>query len=292
MSTNLEDSIVLISSSIDQLKYKDVIGTGFIIYREEKEIYLLTCTHVVEAVGGKASVQIYGKQATVTASSKVNAFDLSVLKVKHENLIKCPVLKLDFSCQATTSVNGVGYYLHSTLKNRSLEPIIGYLQHPKYRENQDTRERVKAWEINLTKGQFKKGYSGSPVADQDSGCVIGVVTDMEKGGQTGQIISVKALEFICPQLIEKLTEKPERESEEFIRRERLPCNQPKERQLSRYKKKQPGELPGIELPWIQSTQKLPWIQSAQKLPWSQSAQKPSQLPWLCVEVKIRLSTSI
>lgn len=203
MSTNLEDSVVLITSS--NPKYQDIIGTGFVIYREAGTTYLLTCAHVVEDVGGKDSVLIYGQPATVIASSDVNDFDLAVVQIKHEKLINRPVLKLQNYCQEGTSVKAAGYYLYSSEKKRSLQTIEGVLGKQKYREDQDTGERAIAWEININnEGQLQKGYSGSPVVDRDSGLVIGVVTNMGTGGQIGEIISVEALEIICPLLIEKI----------------------------------------------------------------------------------------
>ena len=207
MSTNLEDSVVLITSSSSNSTKKDAIGTGFVIYREVETTYLLTCAHVVEAVGGKDSVLIYGQPVTVIASSDVNDFDLAVIQVKHQKLINRPVLKLQNYSQEGTSVKAAGYYLYSEEKKRSLATIEGVLGRQKYREDQDTGERAIAWEININQEcQLQKGYSGSPVVEQDSGLVIGVVTNMGTGGQIGEIISVQALEIICPWLIEKINQ--------------------------------------------------------------------------------------
>jgi hypothetical protein len=162
---------------------------------------------IVEAVGGKDNVQIYGQSATVIASSDKNAFDLAVIKVKDEKLINRPVLKLQNYSQEGTSVKAAGYYLYSEENKRSLATIKGVLGKQKYREDQDTGERAITWEINInSEDQLQKGYSGSPVVDQDSGLVIGVVTNMGTGGQTGEMISVEALEIICPWLIGKLIE--------------------------------------------------------------------------------------
>ena len=206
MSKNLEDSVVLITSSSSESKYKDVIGTGFVIYREAETTYVLTCAHVVDDVGGQDNVQIYDKQATVRGCGDIKSFDLAVVAVENGNLIEYPVLKLKLqnSGQEETSVKAAGYYLYSEEKKRSLKSIEGVLGTLKYLEDQDTGKRARAWEVKINKGRLQKGYSGSPVVDQDSGCVIGVVTNMEKGGQKGETISVEALENICPCLTEKL----------------------------------------------------------------------------------------
>lgn len=51
--SNLEKSIVLITSASDNSRKADVIGTGFAFYREDNYTYLLTYPHVVEALGAK-----------------------------------------------------------------------------------------------------------------------------------------------------------------------------------------------------------------------------------------------
>ena len=48
--SNLEESIVLITSASDNSRKADVIGTGFAFYREDNYTYLLTYAHVVEGV--------------------------------------------------------------------------------------------------------------------------------------------------------------------------------------------------------------------------------------------------
>jgi len=48
--------------------------------------------------------------------------------------------------------------------------------------------------------RLRKGYSGAPVVDLETGGVLGIATDMEKDGREGLAISVKALEKIWPQM--------------------------------------------------------------------------------------------
>ena len=244
MNTNLEDSVVLITSSSSNSTKKDAIGTGFVIYREAETTYLLTCAHVVEAVGGKDNVQIYGQPATVIASSDVKDFDLAVVQVKNLPKINDPLkLQLQNSGQKETSVkmgachchfferksmyacqwldgatasqwfrfffakgdtlrvNIPGHYLYSSEKKRCFRTIQGSLNKSQSidRKNQQTGNNAIAWNIEIkVPDKLEQGYSGSPVIDKDSGVVIGVVTNMEKDKQKGQIISIEALEFLEP----------------------------------------------------------------------------------------------
>ncbi len=193
MNVSLEDSVVLITS-LDPNK-KDVIGTGFVIYREEQTTYLVTCAHVVEDVGGEDKVQIYEKPAKVFATSDVKDFDLAVLTIDYP---KSPVLKLENSGKEGTKIKTAGYYLYSSERKRSLEEIEGILGRQKFRVNQDTGDRATVWEVHINdQEQLQKGYSGSPVVALENGCVIGVVTNMDRGGQTGEIISIEALANVC-----------------------------------------------------------------------------------------------
>jgi len=203
---DLEESVVLITSA--DPKKKDVIGTGFVIYREAQTSYVLTCAHVVKDVGGENNVLIYRQAARVIASSDVNDFDLAVLAVEHKSLLERPILRLDFSggegkgCKVKTA----GYYLYSSEKKRSLASIEGVLGRQKFREDPDTGDRAKAWEIHINQGQLQKGYSGSPVVNLSNGKVTGVVTNMgsENSGEVGEIISIEALEIVCPELVQKI----------------------------------------------------------------------------------------
>lgn len=193
MNVSLEDSVVLITS-LDPNK-KDVIGTGFVIYREEQTTYLVTCAHVVEDVGGEDKVQIYEKPATVIATSDVKDFDLAILTVDYPI---SPVFKLENSGKEGIKIKIAGYYLYSSERKRSLANIEGILGTQKFRVNQDTGDRVTAWEVHIDEGQqLQRGYSGSPVVALESGCVIGVVTNMDRGGQIGEIISIEALTKVC-----------------------------------------------------------------------------------------------
>jgi hypothetical protein len=144
-----------------------------------------------------------------TRSEKVKKYKLK-LKLQNSGLKHSQV----------TSVEIAGYYLYSEEKKRNMGVIQGSLDLEKQlcRENERKRKRAIAWDIKINdRDQLQQGYSGSPVVDKDSVVVIGVVTNMEKDKQTGQIISIEALEFLEPtdpsdrsfsSLIKKLKQPP------------------------------------------------------------------------------------
>lgn len=74
MVTNLTDAIVKITSAAPN---NSNFGTGFVIYRDECGDYLLTCQHVVEAVGD-AMVLADGVEAQLIA----DGFDLAIVRVE------------------------------------------------------------------------------------------------------------------------------------------------------------------------------------------------------------------
>src|SRR5262249_10415852 len=59
-----------------------VLGTGFPVHKDgDGQVYIVTCSHVVDAVGGPDNVQADGKKAKVIAQGDP-VRDLAVLSVK------------------------------------------------------------------------------------------------------------------------------------------------------------------------------------------------------------------
>ena len=62
-----------------------------------------------------------------------------------------------------------------------------------------------AWNLLINEGdvaaarlrqRLHKGYSGAPIVDRETGCVLGIATNIEKDGAEGLAISVEALNKI------------------------------------------------------------------------------------------------
>lgn len=124
--SNLEESIVLITSASDNSRKADVIGTGFAFYQEDNYTYLLTCAHVVEDVGGEENVLVNNIPAEVLATGDITGFDLAVLRV--ENLNNIPLLQLISLSEAENrKFRIVGHYLYGEEKKIMLETVDGTL---------------------------------------------------------------------------------------------------------------------------------------------------------------------
>ncbi len=195
--SNLEESIVLITSASDNSRKADVIGTGFAFYREDNYTYLLTCAHVVEDVGGEENVLVNNISAEVLATGDVKGFDLAVLRVENLNI---PLLQLISLSEAKNrKFRTAGHYLYSDEKKVMLETVDGTLGKKRFaRQNNET---VIAWNLLVDEGDtLRQGYSGAPVVDLETGHVLGVATNMDKDGVEGLAISVEALSKIWSQI--------------------------------------------------------------------------------------------
>ncbi|NEN89208.1 MAG: SUMF1/EgtB/PvdO family nonheme iron enzyme [Okeania sp. SIO3H1] len=195
MSLPLEESIVLITSASDNSFKADVIGTGFAFYREDNYTYLLTCAHVVEDVGGEENVLVNNIPAEVLATGDVKGFDLAVLRVEKLNV---PLFQLISLSEAKNrKFRTAGHYLYGEEKKILLETIDGTFG--KKRFARQNNERVAVWNLLVDESdRLRRGYSGAPVVDLETGHVLGVATNMEKDGAEGLAISVEALKKIWP----------------------------------------------------------------------------------------------
>ncbi|NEN89215.1 MAG: SUMF1/EgtB/PvdO family nonheme iron enzyme [Okeania sp. SIO3H1] len=195
--SNLEESIVLITSASDNSRKADVIGTGFAFYREDNYTYLLTCAHVVEDVGGEENVLVNNIRAEILAIGDVKGFDLAVLRVEKLNI---PIFQLISLSEAKNrKFRTAGHYLYGEEKKILLETVDGTFG--KKRFARQNNERVAVWNLLVDEGdRLRHGYSGAPVVDWGTGGVLGVATNMEKDGTEGLAISVEALKKIWPQM--------------------------------------------------------------------------------------------
>jgi hypothetical protein len=190
MNANFWNSVILITSS-DSEQIGD-FGTGFVIHQDEQTTYLLTCAHVVFAVGGSDKVRVGGHPATVEALGDRYGCDLAVLAVK-ERLTKLPPLKLGVVGEKGRQFFGAGFYTDAT-KTRKLAQIKGKLGEMQIIES-IKGDRTQAWNLQIdddSEHHLKSGYSGSPVVDKISGYVLGVVAQQTDQGK-GLAISIEAL---------------------------------------------------------------------------------------------------
>jgi hypothetical protein len=192
MSSDFTKSIVLITS---QDLNNGGSGTGFVIHRDAQATYLLTCAHVVSSVGGVDKVSLYGQPAAVIVSGEDQNIDLAVLRV--EGLFNRPPLPLCLSGKKGDAFTIAGFLWFD--QGFLIRPLQGHLGEEVGLEFRDQAERIVAWDLKIDDPDFdiQKGYSGSPVVHQETGCALGVVSHRQ-GTTKGLAISVKAVKAIWP----------------------------------------------------------------------------------------------
>lgn len=192
MGIDFTKSVVLITS---QDLNNGGSGTGFVIHRDAQATYLLTCAHVVRSVGGVDQVSLYGQAAAVIVSGEARNIDLAVLRV--EGLFNTPPLPLCISGATGDAFVMAGFQWFDN--NFLIRPLQGHLGEEVGLECRDQTERIAAWDLKIDDPDFdiQKGYSGSPVVHQETGCALGVVSHRQ-GTKKGLAISVKALKAIWP----------------------------------------------------------------------------------------------
>ncbi|MBE9258986.1 serine protease, partial [Dolichospermum sp. LEGE 00246] len=201
MSSNIEDSLVLITSKDDKLKRN--FGTGFVIYQDGEDTYVITCDHVLRDVGGIEKVLVRGIAATLVVSGESQGFDLAVLKV--QGLSNVSVLTL---CSSTEfekqSFEITGYFSYDQRETRLSKKISGYLGKSVYISSHDGSDHIKSWDLHIKDNdRLKPGYSGSPVIDR-MGDVLGIVSHLVGDGSCGLAISIEGIQKVWTEMPSEL----------------------------------------------------------------------------------------
>ena len=193
MSINFSESVILITSS-DSSRNRH-FGTGFVIHKDTNHTYLLTCAHVVKDVGGAETIRANGRPATVIASGEDKGFDLAVLTV--EGLLDKPPLNLCASGEKNKPFIISGFYELAPKAPPALRDIEGQLGRQIRLPSKDGGDRINGWDLIIKdKYYLQPGYSGSPVIDQETNYVLGVVSYRIGKGEEGLAISIEALKQI------------------------------------------------------------------------------------------------
>lgn len=189
-------SVVQITNSDPE---DDDFGTGFVIYHNEQVTYILTCAHVVNAIGDTKTMNVGGAEASVVASGPENGIDLAVLSVA--GLQDKPCLRLSTLGKTGDKFTIVGSQSFKSNNNETgfvTREIHCTLSGQVELVPKNQPERIEAWDLKIIDDyQLEEGHSGSPVVEDASGMVIGVLS-MREGWKKGIAIAVKALKAIWP----------------------------------------------------------------------------------------------
>lgn len=186
----IEESIVLVKSSGD----RNDIGTGFIIFQDSTASYVLTCAHVVNAVGGRGSVQVDRWDAEVIAygfEPKEEGLDLAILRVEG---LKKPIINLWTFCQEGDPFKVYGYHRFDDKRTYRRVCVEGKLD--KQAVVRSDGEDIRAWDLIVTGDNLlKSGCSGAPVLNQRNEA-IGIITHQLLDGKRGAALSIETLEQV------------------------------------------------------------------------------------------------
>ncbi|MBF2028834.1 MAG: trypsin-like peptidase domain-containing protein [Oscillatoriales cyanobacterium C42_A2020_001] len=184
----MQDSVVLITSSD---RDNNRFGTGFVLRQAGGVAYILTCLHVVKDVGGVEQALVDGIPAVMAASGEAKGLDLAVLRV--EGLWHKPALPWNISGEKGRSFATAGFQLFG--KDHLIRSLRGTLGDQG--GLQAGADRIPVWDLRITDDYtLQPGYSGSPLQDELTGNVIGIVSHRQGEGRSGLAISIAALEKV------------------------------------------------------------------------------------------------
>ncbi|MCB0214114.1 MAG: serine protease [Anaerolineae bacterium] len=201
MHLTLDDKVALITG-----KEPNQFGTGFVIHKDQYATYLLTCTHVINAVGWEEALQVDYKPATVVAFDPEDGFDLAVLRV--EGVLETPILPLKISALKDMSIITAGFSLYGS-NQRTIQKISGTLHEQGKVDSARLQTRIICWHLKF-EGEYllERGYSGAPVVDAATNLVLGVINKRKGAGERGLAISIEALPKIWPEMPPELLAEP------------------------------------------------------------------------------------
>jgi len=167
-------------------------GTAFVIHRDASAAYLLTCAHVVKAVGIDR-LQVRGYKPTVVALGEDGKSpDLAVLRVEElkdqQSWSLCEAGKKGkpFTTRGFRK-DGVNQYIRREMEGKLGKQILIQFQ---------GQSAHFGWDLSIeSKETLQPGNSGSPVWDKKHR-VLGVVSRRQVAGHEGVAISIDALEEV------------------------------------------------------------------------------------------------
>jgi len=195
---DLTNAIVKITSAAPN---NDGFGTAFVIARDERGDYLLTCQHVIDDVGSE-TILADGIAAQLIASGSADGFDLAILRVE-PSLSRQP-LKLHVTQTPCGQFVTRGHYQIETQSGAAIrlsDNVVGQVDASSQTKLSEAGGSVPAWWLDLppdAKHLLQPGYSGAPIIETASGAVVGVVSIRFDGGGRGLAISTQAIALIWP----------------------------------------------------------------------------------------------
>ncbi|MCI5218729.1 MAG: hypothetical protein D3914_05950 [Candidatus Electrothrix sp. LOE2] len=181
---------------------KRKFGTGFSIGYDQQNLFILTCAHVVNDLGGEVWINDEHK-AEIIANGISKDVDLALLKVCCSSITNTPSL---LNC-ITEGELGVKFevcgYRTFEQNKYNLRTITGSLGKSSFVESSANNDRIKIWDLKITDDDFSKlqsGYSGSPLCNEEGKLIAVVTHKVGDDGYLGCAIDISNLKVICPNI--------------------------------------------------------------------------------------------
>lgn len=197
------DAVVRITSADPK---NDSFGTGFVFHRDaDGRSYLITCLHVVEAVGRDNGEVAAGLPMEILAEGD-ELLDLAVVAV--DGLpAQTPELRLGPPGRPGLAFQTMGHtWFRKTEKTLVSRPLDGKLGQRIYFGSLSKRKsEIAAWDFTIEQpdefAELKEGYSGAPVWDPTTRQVLGVISHRH-GTDKGHALCIENHHHLKPSLPE------------------------------------------------------------------------------------------
>jgi formylglycine-generating enzyme required for sulfatase activity len=198
MNDGLLESIFSVRSADDS---NAQFGTAYVVRHDDATSYLVTCAHVVRAVGGEAQVLIGRQPATVVkAGFSDGADDLAVLATDR---LAAPALPLAFDAERGRMVTVAGFRAVSRAR-RLLAAVRADATLGSAMVLDSRGGRTAAWQLVSGDVSIGEGFSGSPVVDVVTGEVIATAAYQQTENRV-IAIAADALGSLWPDGLAKVT---------------------------------------------------------------------------------------
>lgn len=200
MDSSISNSVVTITSDDSG---NSGFGTGFAIHQEAGKVFIMTCLHVVNNLGGAEKIKIGTRSVRVIASGKELGLDLAILALSDSS--ELTPLKIYEFAQSGDEI--VIFGSKKILKNPSVfsrEPIKGMLGDSITFQTDGKPFSFQGWLLRVEDGFYlDSGYSGSPIINQKSGYVTAIASHAQGDGQVGRAISTNSLKYLWKKIVSK-----------------------------------------------------------------------------------------
>ena len=185
-SIELTEYTCLVNNAVDHGSF----GTGFCVHRDREVSYVVTCAHVVRNAVPK-QVKVEGKTVRRIILGE-ESLDIAVLEVAE--LEKQPLLQQLGLGQTGRKIQVSGVWKPPSSSKLVKRTLDGQLMKAVLIKSDSESAWVEAWDLRIDDGEYEllPGYSGSPVVDVDTGCVIGIASHKGTQGR-GTAIAIQAL---------------------------------------------------------------------------------------------------